>query len=135
MRRLLAAVLVLVLATAVHVDWHLARPAAHHRRLGLGWDQHWIVAALVFVGVGWVVGRVWRDGPWKPGGWIAAVAVAIAQGIEPVAESVLYLHRLSYPAEPERWTAFLVCMSAALPAYALGIALSHRARVRSAARF
>src|SRR5919199_5955457 len=109
MRRLLFAVLVLALAVAVHVDWHLARPAHHHRRLSLGWDQHWLFAALAFAIVGWLVARTWPERPWRSGVWIAALAILLAQGVEPMSEVALYLHRFGYPAEPERWKAFLLC--------------------------
>ncbi|HET6764954.1 MAG TPA: hypothetical protein VFH27_14820 [Longimicrobiaceae bacterium] len=132
MRRLASAMLVLALASAVHVDWHLARHAEHHGRLSLGWEQHWIFAALAFAAVGWAIARMWPAGPWRPGAWIAGIALIIAQGIEPVAESVLCLHQIGYPAEPGRWRAFLLCVAAGLPAYGLAIWLGHRTRGRSA---
>jgi len=133
MRRLLFALLVLALATAVHVDWHLARPAHHHQRLSLGWDQHWIFAALAFAAVGWVVARAWPERRWWVGGWIAALALFIAQGVEPASEVALYLHRFGYPNEPRRWVAFFLCIGAGLPAYALALWLCRPSR-RSGAR-
>jgi hypothetical protein len=41
-----AALVILGLATAVHVDWHVARPAVHH--LGVGWRWHWLLTVPVF---------------------------------------------------------------------------------------
>jgi hypothetical protein len=130
MRRLLSAALVLALAVVVHVDWHLARPAGHHRRLSLGWDQHWLFAALSFAAVGWVVARAWPERPWWPGAWIAALALVLAQGIEPVSEVALYFHRLGYPHEPQRWATFFVCVAAGLPAYGLALWLCRPSRGR-----
>jgi hypothetical protein len=132
MRRLLFAVLVLALAVAVHVDWHLARPAYHHRRLSLGWDQHWLFAALAFAAVGWVVARAWPDRPWRPGAWIAALALVLAQGVEPASEVALSFHRLGYPNEPGRWAAFFVCVAGGLPAYGLALWLCRPSRRRPA---
>jgi hypothetical protein len=136
MRRILFFVLVLSLAGAVHVDWHLARPS--HHRLSLGWDQHWLFAVVTFGIIGWVVARTWPQHAWRRGGAIAALALLLAQGIEPMGEVALALHRIGYPDEPLRWTAFLVCIAGGLPAYCLALWLCrprHDARVsRSFAR-
>ena len=119
MRRFRFVALVLALASAVHVDWHFARPT--HHRLSLGWDQYWLFAALAFGLVGWVVARTWPEQPWRHGGMIAALALVLAQGIEPMTEVALNLHRLGYPVEPARWTAFFVCIAVGLPAYCLAL--------------
>jgi hypothetical protein len=134
MRRVLSAVLVLVLASAVHLDWHLARPAVHHRRLSLGWDQHWLFAALAFGIVGWVVARVWAERPWRAGWWIAVLALVLAQGIEPAFEVLLYFHRLGYPNDTGRWSAFFLCIAAGLPAYASAVWLCRPGRPRGSSR-
>jgi hypothetical protein len=119
MRRFLFIVLVLVLAAAVHVDWHFARST--HHRLSLGWDQHWLFSAIAFGLVGWVVARTWPEHAWRRGAMIAMLALLLAQGIEPMAEVALYLHRIGYPDEPARWTAFFVCTAVGLPAYCLAL--------------
>ena len=119
MRRFLFLALVLILAGAVHVDWHFARPT--HHRLSLGWDQHWLFAALAFGLVGWLVARTWPEQAWRQGAMIAALALLLAQGLEPMAEVALYLHRIGYPDEPARWMAFFVCVAAGLPAYCLAL--------------
>jgi FtsH-binding integral membrane protein len=119
MRRLVFAALVIALAAAVHVDWHLARPS--HHRLSLGWDQHWLFAALVFGLAGWIVARTWPEQTWRPGAVIVTLALILAQGIEPMAEVALYLHRLGYPDEPARWAAFFVCVAIGLPVYCLAV--------------
>jgi hypothetical protein len=119
MRRFLFIALVLALAAAVHADWHLARPT--HHRLSLGWNQHWLFAALAFGFVGWVVARTWPEHTWRRGATIATLALLLAQGIEPMAEVALYQHRFGYPDEAARWTAFFVCIAVGLPVFALAL--------------
>ena len=114
MRRLHFAGLVLTLAAAIHVDWHLARPA--HHRLSLSWPHHWLFAVAVFALVGWVIARRWPRAPGRAAAGIVVGAVLLAQGIEPVLEQAVYGHELGYPNDPERWSAFLVCVGAGLPA-------------------
>lgn len=128
MRRVFFVALVLALAAVVHVDWHFARPT--HHRLSLGWDNHWLFAAGAFALIGWLVARTWPDDAWRRGGWIAALALVLAQGVEPMAELALDLHRLGYPDEPARWMAFLVCLGAGLPAYTVALWLCRPARAR-----
>lgn len=114
-RRFLFGALIVLLAGAIHLDWHFARPA--HHRLSLGWGQHWLFAATAFALVGWVVARTWPEDVWRRGTVIAALAIVLAQGLEPMGEVALALHRLGYPDDPARWTAFFVCLAAGVPAY------------------
>ena len=116
----------------VHIDWHFARPA--HHRLSLGWDQHWIFAALAFGLVGWIVARTWPEQALRRGSVIVALALVLAQGVEPVAEVAMYLHQFGYPNEAARWTAFFVCVAAGLPAYCAALWLC-RPRILEDAQF
>jgi hypothetical protein len=113
MRRLLFLGLILALAATIHIDWHLARST--HHRLSLGWTQHWIFAAVVFFAVGWLTARLSKERPEWTAFWVAALAIVLAQGIEPALEVALYEGRLGYPSEPGRWSAFFVCIAAGLP--------------------
>ena len=128
MRHVRFVALVLALASAVHLDWHFARPT--HHRLSLGWDQHWLFAALAFGLVGWLVARSWPETVWRQGSLIAALAFGIAQGVEPMAEIALNLHRLGYPDDPARWAAFVVCIAVGLPAYYLALWRCRPSRTR-----
>ena len=132
MRRFIFTALVFFLAGAVHLDWHFARPT--HHRLSLGWNQHWLFAALAFGLVGWVVARTWPDRVWRRGGAIAALAILLAQGIEPMAEVALYLHRLGYPNDPGRWNAFFVCLAVGLPVYGAALWLCRPTHATRASR-
>lgn len=114
MRRHRYAGLVLALAAVIHVDWHLARPV--HHRLSLGWANHWIFAMVAFAIVGCLIARGWPNAPGRAAAGIVALAVILAQGVEPVLEVAIYDHQLGYPSDPGRWTAFAVCLAAGLPA-------------------
>ena len=52
-----AALVTLALATAIHLDWHVARPTVHHLSLGL--PAHWLLAIPVFGLGAWYVVRAW----------------------------------------------------------------------------
>ena len=114
MHRIRYAALVLILAAAVHVDWHLARPL--HHRLSLAWPHHWIFAAAVFAMVGWLIARWWPDTPGRVAAGIVGLALVLAQIVEPLVEVLVYDHRFGYPSDPGRWPVFAVCIAAGLPA-------------------
>ena len=52
-----ATLVTVALATAIHLDWHVARPTVHH--LSLGVPAHWLLAIPVFGLVAWYVVRAW----------------------------------------------------------------------------
>ncbi len=126
--RLRYAGLVLALASAIHIDWHLARPA--HHRLSLDWSQHWIFAIVVFAIVGWLIARWWPHAPGRTAAGIVGMALVLAQIVEPVLELAFYDHQLGYPSDPGRWTAFAICVAAGLPALIAALILC-RPRVRA----
>jgi hypothetical protein len=113
--KLPALALSVVLATMLHIDWHLARPM--HHRLSLDWRYHWLATALVFAIVGWIIARHWPSHRWTLGLTVFVAAVILAQGIEPILEVLLYQQRLGYPDEPARWVAFGQSMAVAAPLY------------------
>jgi hypothetical protein len=114
MRRCRYVALALALASAIHIDWHLARPA--HHRLSLAWTHHWIFAVVVFALVGWLIARWWPRAPWRAAAGIVGLGVVLAQLVEPVLELAFYDGRFGYPSDPGRWTAFGICIAAGLPA-------------------
>jgi hypothetical protein len=105
----------LLLAAAIHVDWHLARPA--HYGMSMEWGHHWIATAIVFGIVGCIIAQRWPASRWRLGAVVFLSAVFIAQGIEPVLEALIYDHRLGYEGEPLRWAAFWRAMAASTPAF------------------
>ena len=113
--RLLSWPFIITIAVLMHVDWHFARPA--HHRLSLEWSNHWIFA-LIFFGA---AGR-YAAYRWHPRGWSAPLvnlgaALLLAQGVEPVLESLYYDHRFAYPADPTRWRAFFLAIATGIPAF------------------
>lgn len=129
MRRLLFWPLILLLATLVHVDWHFARPT--HHRLSLGWSSHWLFAIVVFAAAGWYIARRWPDNRWRAAAWNVAIALFVAQMIEPIGEAVFYRSTLEYVVEPERWTAFWELAAAGLPALVLALWMTKQQRMDS----
>ena len=113
----------LLLATLIHLDWHMARPAHYHigGRLGLGWSLHWVCSALVFAIVGWFIARAWPESRWRVGAESFVIGVLLGQVIEPMLEVAQAYHRLGYPDEPQRIVAFGQTMLAGVPAYALAL--------------
>lgn len=74
---------VLGLATAIHLDWHVARPGHH---LSLGWPAHWLLSIPVFALLAWYVHRAWPDHPLSPSVLMIGLAGFLAAVVEPVWE-------------------------------------------------
>jgi hypothetical protein len=115
MPRLAALVLSVALGTALHVDWHLARPA--HHRLSLDWPYHWLATALVFGVAGWLIARTWPAYRWRLGAVVFVAAAVLAQVVEPVLEALIYEGRSGYDVEPARWAAFGRAIAASTVTY------------------
>jgi hypothetical protein len=111
--------LVLGLAFAIHVDWHLARPThGHHARLSFDCPQHWVFAIPVFALAAWIVWRRWPDRLLAASVANLGLAIVAAQVLEPLAEQVGYFHRVALGIEPLRWMAFFAFVATGLLAYA-----------------
>jgi hypothetical protein len=106
---------IIVIAVLIHVDWHFARSADHW--MSLEWPNHWIFALLFFGAAGRYAAYRWHGHGWDAPLINLGVALLLAQGDEPVLESLYYDHRLAYVVEPERWQAFLLAMGAGIPAF------------------
>ena len=77
----------LVLATAIHLDWHIARPAHHH--LSLGWTWHWALAIPIFGVAAWLVARGTPERAGVRSAVIIAAAALLGGVIEPAWEFLL----------------------------------------------
>jgi hypothetical protein len=105
MGRTAGVILVIVaLASAMHVDWHFARPT--HHRLSLGWSQHWLIAIPVFALVGWYVCRVWRRHLVSASMAIVGIAAFLAQVVEPLEEMLVDNAPVEWAFGAERLAAF-----------------------------
>ena len=74
----------LALATAMHLDWHAARPAVHH--LSLGWPWHWLLAVPAGALTAWYVAKAWPTRAAAASGGIFAIASVLAAVVEPAWE-------------------------------------------------
>lgn len=124
MRRLVSIPLTLALGAFLHADWHFARPL--HHRLSLGWSSHWIACAVVFGLAGWYITRRWPEAKWQAAAWNVAIALVLAQVVEPLLEAAFYDRTFAYDVEPARWVAFGECIGAGLPALALVLVVARR---------
>ena len=75
---------VLGLATAMHLDWHLARPTIHEHSYGLSW--HWVFAIPVFALNAWCVVRAWPSALLAASVVIIGGAGVLAAVVEPAWE-------------------------------------------------
>lgn len=122
--KLAALLLSLLLASALHIDWHLARPA--HYGLSLAWPYHWVATGILFGLTGWLIARKWPALRWRLGAVVFLAAILLAQGVEPLLEVLLDEGRLGYEVEPARWSALGRALGAATPAYWIAIWLGAR---------
>ena len=96
--RLVELLSALGLATAIHVDWHLARHI--HARLSFGLAWHWVLAIPVFALITWHITRKSDDHALLRGGIAILAGVLLGQIAEPLAEGGGAIR------DAERWRAF-----------------------------
>ncbi|MFL5381509.1 MAG: hypothetical protein ACJ8GN_03215 [Longimicrobiaceae bacterium] len=118
--------LVLLLAVAIHVDWHAARPAVHHHRLSFGLEEHWLLAVPVFA-----LAAAWAHRRWPDRLLAASIAnlglgALAAQVLEPLWEQAWYFHRFALDVEPARWAAFLEFVAAGVATCAVTLLVLQR---------
>ncbi|HEU5217130.1 MAG TPA: hypothetical protein VFU23_00625 [Gemmatimonadales bacterium] len=113
------------LATAIHVDWHFARP--HHMRLSLEWGSHWLLAIPVFALAAWFLASRFPDRLPAASALTLLGAVLAGQILEPMAEN-LSDGALSLAMPGARWTAFAQFMAAGLVTYPATVAWIARKR-------
>jgi hypothetical protein len=78
------AMVTILLAIVMHLDWHAARPAVHH--LSLGWRWHWLLAVPTFALTAWYVKRSWPDRLFDASLTIILTASLLAAIVEPAWE-------------------------------------------------
>jgi hypothetical protein len=112
----------LALATAMHLDWHAARPAMHH--LSLGWRWHWLLAVPVFALTAWYVLRAWPARRMAASVAIIGIASVLAVLVEPAWEYWIDGATFDWAFGPLRLTAFGAFLTAGIVTYAtiLGLA-------------
>lgn len=130
-RPLVSIPLVLLLAAALHLDWHLARP--QDSRLSLDWSYHWLAGVFTLAAAAWFVARKWPADSWAASALNLTLAVTAAQLLEPLGQAILYGLPLSRVLSGARWTAFAEFMAAGLMSYLVVMAMLLTRRVRDRA--
>jgi len=121
----------LLLAVAIHVDWHLAR---HHGRLSGAWPYHWVVAVPIFAAAGWFLATRSADRLLMVGLSTVALAAFLAQVLEPLGEYVLYDWPLRQGFGPERLRAFGLFLGVGLVSCAAAMLAAGRRAAPGASR-
>ena len=127
MRRLIAVIVSLGLATTIHVDWHLARPVHHQLSLGLSW--HWLFAIPVFALVAWYVARAWPSQLLRTSIALIASAVVIGGVLEPCWEYFLEDAPFEWAFGATRNLALAAFVTTGLVSYCIAIAIVTRDRM------
>lgn len=128
MRFLGTGLAVLALATAIHLDWHVARPTTHH--LSLGWSWHWALAIPVFALAALYVSRRHPTTPVRASAGIIGAAILLGALIEPAWEYWLGGATFDWAFGPHRMRIALVFLVAGIVTYA-GVLLLLRRRTMS----
>jgi len=115
--RVVAAIL---LAGAIHVDWHLARPG-HHSDLSGHWAQHWLLGIPVFALLAVYLSRQPSQHRWRSSAVLILAGGFLGQILEPLSE--LWGAPWSYAFSGIRWSAFGEFMAAGLLTFLVIMAL------------
>jgi hypothetical protein len=125
-RRTISPCLVLLLAAAVHVDWHLGRP--EHLRHSLGSPLHWLLAIPVFALAAWWVARRWPERPVAASVLNLGLALFLGQVLEPALETLFFREPLLRAWATPRWPVFFAFLAAGVGTYAVVLTLLLRSR-------
>ena len=104
---------VVILAVAIHADWHLAR-GHDHGRLSGDVALHWVLALPVFAVLAALVSRGAANQRWHRSAWIVGGGVLVGQVLEPLTEWLTDGVTWRWMVNGPRWTAFAEFMAAGL---------------------
>jgi hypothetical protein len=125
-RRLSASIVTLLLATAIHTDWHFARPVHHRLSLGIAW--HWLLAIPAFALAAWYVARVWPLHLVRASLVVITGAVVIAGVLEPAFEYFVGGALFEWTFGAERTSALAVFVATGVATYLLVMVVHLRRR-------
>ena len=128
--RLSTGLVILALATAIHLDWHISRPVTHH--LSLGWSWHWAIAIPVFALVAWYVSRRHAASSVRTSSLVIGAAILLGAVIEPAWEYWLGGASFDWAFGPHRTHAALVYVIVGIATYAGVLFLLRRRTIANA---
>jgi predicted transporter len=121
LRPLGASIAVLLLATAIHTDWHFARPAHHRLSLDLSW--HWLLAIPVFALAAVYVAKKNPPRPLAVSVLLIGLATLIGAVVEPAYEYFLGGATWDWAFGPQRTWAAVAFVTTGVAAYAITLLL------------
>lgn len=124
MKRLRDILVTLGLATAMHLDWHAARPAHHQISLGLSW--HWLLAVPVFALGAWYVHRAWPARTLAASVGIIGIAGLLAAVAEPAWELLVDGAPWDWAFGPARLAAFGTFLAMGVLTHVVFLAVARR---------
>ena len=117
LRPLGASIAVLLLASAIHTDWHFARPAHHRLSLDLSW--HWLLAIPVFVLAAYYVAKKNPPRLLAVCALLIGLATLIGAVLEPAFEFCFGGSTWDWAFGPDRTWAAVAFVSTGIVAYAI----------------
>lgn len=117
----------ILLATSIHLDWHLARSGSHGSLSG-HFAQHWVFALPIFALLAVGIWRRPQGEQWQAAAWIIGIGVLIGQVLEPLYEMLESGLSWRWLVQALRWTAFAEFLAAGLGTLVLLLAWRERTR-------
>jgi hypothetical protein len=121
LRPLGATIAVFLLASAIHTDWHFARPAHHRLSLDLSW--HWLLAIPVFALAAYYVAKKNPPRPLAVSVLLIGLATLIGAVLEPAYEYCCGGATWNWAFGPERTRAAIAFVTTGIVAYAITLLL------------
>ena len=124
MRPLGASIAAILLGSAIHLDWHLARPTHHRLSLGLSW--HWALAIPLFTMAACWVARQNPRRPVRASALLLGAAVALGGVLEPAWEYWIGNAPYEWAFGPQRTWSAIAYVATGIAAYAVTYRLLRR---------
>lgn len=124
MRPLGTSIAAILLGSAIHLDWHLARPTHHPLSLGLSW--HWALAIPVFGMAGYWVSRRNPENPRAASLLLLGTATLLGAVLEPAWEFWIGNATYDWAFGPDRTWGAIAYVATGVAAYVLAYRLLRR---------
>ena len=125
----LTAGLILLVAIAIHVDYHLGRGTPYPYSLDS--PYHWILGLVTLAPVAWVVARLWPAAALTRLALVVGLGVFLGQIVEPWLETRIDTSGMAFGLDAERWRIFAEFMVAGVVGASVGYFLGMRRGLRA----